>query len=150
MRERIGILTGGGDCPGLNTVIRAVVKCASKRGWETIGFLEGFEGLLEPLRYRRLDYKEMDALLFVGGTVLGTSNKGRFAAKTGHGDKNQLPREILDQAKAGFEKLGLRALVVVGGDGSLSTAQQLFEHGIPLIGVPKTIDNDLPSARSHT
>jgi ATP-dependent phosphofructokinase / diphosphate-dependent phosphofructokinase len=143
MRERIGILTGGGDCPGLNTVIRAVVKCASKRGWETIGFLGGFEGLLEPVRYRALDYKEMDALLFVGGTVLGTSNKGRFAAKTGHGESNRLPREILDEAKASFEKLGLRALVVVGGDGSLSSAQQLFEHGVPLVGVPKTIDNDL-------
>ena len=143
MRERIGILTGGGDCPGLNTVIRAVVKCASKRGWDTVGFLDGFEGMLEPLRYRPLDYKEMDALLFVGGTVLGTSNKGRFAAKTGHGDANRIPSAILDQAKATFQQLGLRALVVVGGDGSLSTAQQLFEHGVPVVGVPKTIDNDL-------
>jgi len=143
MRERIGILTGGGDCPGLNTVIRAVVKCATKRGWEAVGFLGGFEGLLEPMRYRPLDYKEMDALLFVGGTVLGTSNKGRFAAKTGHGESNRIPREILDQAKSGFQKLGLRALVVVGGDGSLSSAQQLFEHGVPVVGVPKTIDNDL-------
>ena len=143
MHERIGILTGGGDCPGLNTVIRAVVKCASKRGWETIGFFEGFEGLLEPLRYRQLDYKEMDALLFVGGTVLGTSNRGRFAAKTGHGETNRIPREILAEAKANIQKLGLRALVVVGGDGSLTTAQQLFEQGVPVVGVPKTIDNDL-------
>jgi ATP-dependent phosphofructokinase / diphosphate-dependent phosphofructokinase len=143
MRERIGILTGGGDCPGLNTVIRAVVKSAAKQGWETLGFRGGFEGLLEPVSYRLLDYKEMDALLFVGGTVLGTSNKGRFAAKTGHGDRNRIPTEILDQAKATFQKLGLRALVVVGGDGSLSTAQQLFEHGVPVVGVPKTIDNDL-------
>ena len=143
MRERIGILTGGGDCPGLNTVIRAVVKCAAKQGWETLGFQEGFEGLLDPVRYRLLDYKEMDALLFVGGTVLGTSNKGRFAAKTGHGDRNRIPKEILDQAKANFTSLGLRALVVVGGDGSLSSAQQLHEHGVPVIGVPKTIDNDL-------
>ena len=143
MRERIGILTSGGDCPGLNAVIRAVVKSATKRGWDAIGFLGGFEGLLEPVRYRPLDYKEMDALLFVGGTVLGTSNKGRFAAKTGHGDTHRIPREILDQAKATFQKLNLRALVCVGGDGSLSTAQQLFEHGVPVVGVPKTIDNDL-------
>ena len=143
MHERIGILTGGGDCPGLNAVIRAVVKTASKRGWETLGFLGGFEGMLEPLSYRPLDYKEMDALLFVGGTVLGTTNKGRFAAKTGHGQANQVPGHILDQAKAGFQKLGLRALVCVGGDGSLSIAQQLFEHGVPVVGVPKTIDNDL-------
>jgi ATP-dependent phosphofructokinase / diphosphate-dependent phosphofructokinase len=143
MRERIGILTGGGDCPGLNTVIRAVVKCASKRGWDTLGFLDGYEGLLEPVRYRELDYKEMDALLFVGGTILGTSNKGRFTAKTGHGESASIPHEILAQAKANFEKLGLRALVCVGGDGSLSIAQQLFEHGVPVVGVPKTIDNDL-------
>ena len=143
MRERIGILTGGGDCPGLNAVIRAVVKSATKRGWEALGFLGGYEGLLPPVRYRVLDYKEMDALLFVGGTILGTSNKGRFAAKTGHGETNRIPREILDQAKASVEKLGLRALVVVGGDGSLNSAQQLFEHGVPVVGVPKTIDNDL-------
>jgi 6-phosphofructokinase 1 len=143
MRERIGILTGGGDCPGLNAVIRAVVKSASKRGWDTIGFIHGYEGLLEPVRCRPLDYKEMDALLFVGGTILGTTNKGRFAAKTGHGEVQAVPSEILDQAKASFQKLGLRALVCVGGDGSLSIAQQLFEHGVPLVGVPKTIDNDL-------
>jgi 6-phosphofructokinase 1 len=143
MRERIGILTGGGDCPGLNTVIRAVVKCATKRGWDTIGFLDGYEGLLEPLRYKALDYKEMDALLFVGGTILGTSNKGRFAAKTGHGEATSIPEEILAEAQANIQKLGLRALVCVGGDGSLSIAQQLFEHGVPVVGVPKTIDNDL-------
>ena len=143
MSERIGILTGGGDCPGLNAVIRAVVKSAAKRGWETLGFINGFEGLLDPVDFRRLDYKEMDALLFVGGTILRTSNKGRFAAKTGHGEAAAVPRKILMQAKATFQKLGLRALVVVGGDGSLSIAQQLFECGVPLVGVPKTIDNDL-------
>ena len=143
MKKRIGILTGGGDCPGLNAVIRAVVKSASKRGWETLGFINGFEGLLEPVRYRVLDYKEMDALLFVGGTILGTTNRGRFAAKTGHGEAQTVPRDILNQAKENVRKLGLHALVVVGGDGSLSIAQQLFEHGIPLVGVPKTIDNDL-------
>jgi len=143
MREQIGILTGGGDCPGLNAVIRAVVKSASKRGWDTVGFHGGYEGLLEEHGRRKLDYKEMDALLFVGGTILGTSNKGRFAAKIGHGESQRIPIEILDQAMASFQNLGLRALVCVGGDGSLSIAQQLFEHGIPVVGVPKTIDNDL-------
>ena len=143
MRERIGILTGGGDCPGLNAVIRAVVKSATKRGWDTVGFLGGFEGLLEPVGYRALNYHEMDALLFVGGTILGTSNRGRFAAKTGHGQTNRIPGEILRQARDTFEKLGLRALVCVGGDGSLTIAQQLFEEGMPVVGVPKTIDNDL-------
>ncbi|MCW5553845.1 MAG: ATP-dependent 6-phosphofructokinase [Verrucomicrobiae bacterium] len=143
MRECVGIMTGGGDCPGLNAVIRAVVKSATKRGWDTIGFLGGYDGMLEPMRYRTLDYKEMDALLFVGGTILGTTNKGRFSAKTGHGELTEIPREILDEAKRNFQKLGLRALVSVGGDGSLTIAQALFEHGIPIVGVPKTIDNDL-------
>src|SRR2546423_248878 len=142
MNERIGILTGGGDCPGLNAVIRAVVKAAAKRGWETIGILDGYEGLLD-LRYRKLNYHEMDGLLLLGGTILGTTNKGRFTAKTGHGEVRKIPVEILDRAKGNFDQLGLRALVCVGGDGSLTIAQQLFERGVPLVGVPKTIDNDL-------
>jgi len=75
--------------------------------------------------------------------VLGTTNRGRFAAKAGHGEKKSIPVEILDEAKRNFEALGLRAIICVGGDGSLSIAQQLFEHGVPVVGVPKTIDNDL-------
>ena len=143
MSERIGILTGGGDCPGLNAVIRAVVKSASKRGWETLGFLGGFEGMLDPVQFRVLDYKAMDGLLFRGGTILGTSNKGHFAAKTGHGEVSQIPSDILAATKRNFGILGLRALVAVGGDGTLTIAQQLFETGIPIVAVPKTIDNDL-------
>ena len=142
VKTRIGILTGGGDCPGLNAVIRAVGKSASKRGWETLGFYDGFEGLLDA-RYCVLDYKAMDGLLFRGGTILGTTNKGRFAAKVGHGELRGLPEEVLRGSRANFDQLGLRALVVVGGDGTLSIAQQLFEYGIPVVGVPKTIDNDL-------
>lgn len=142
-KTRIGILTGGGDCPGLNAVIRAVGKSASKRGWETLGILGGFEGLLDPVQFRLLDYKAMDGLLLRGGTILGTSNKGHFAAKTGHGNLSRIPEEIINKTKANFEVLGLKALVVVGGDGSLSIAQQLFEAGIPIVGLPKTIDNDL-------
>ncbi len=143
MKTRIGILTGGGDCPGLNTVIRSVVKCATKRGWETLGILGGFEGLIEPTRSRVLDYHEMDGLLFLGGTILGASNKGRFSAKSGHGESRAIDPAVLAAARAGFESLGLRALIVVGGDGSLSIAQQCFEAGIPVVGVPKTIDNDI-------
>jgi 6-phosphofructokinase 1 len=93
--------------------------------------------------YQKLDHREMGALLTSGGTVLGTSNRGRFAAKTGHGEQHEIPREILDEARRNFEALGLRALICVGGDGSLTIAQRLFEHGIPVVGVPKTIDNDL-------
>jgi len=139
---KIGVLTGGGDCPGLNAVIRAVVKAAAKRGWETFGFLDGYEGLLD-LRYRSLDYHAMDGLLHLGGTILGATNKGRFAAKTGHGEIRKIPESVLDRTKQNIAQLGLRALVCVGGDGSLTIAQQLFEHGVPVVGVPKTIDNDL-------
>ncbi|MDD2706774.1 MAG: ATP-dependent 6-phosphofructokinase [Verrucomicrobiae bacterium] len=143
-KTRIGILTGGGDCPGLNAVIRAVGKAAAKRGWDTIGFHGGYEGLLDPVEYMPLDYKAMDGLLVRGGTILGTSNRGRFAAKTGgEGQVNRIPGEILQAAKQTVEKLGVKALICVGGDGSLTIAQQLFETGVPVIGVPKTIDNDL-------
>jgi len=143
MKQRIGILTGGGDCPGLNAVIYAVVKAAAKRGWETLGFLGGFEGLLEPVRSRVLDYLEMDGLLYLGGTILSTSNSGRFAAKVGHGEAKRIDPVILAEAKKNFDALGLSALVVVGGDGSLSIALQCLDAGIPVVGVPKTIDNDL-------
>jgi ATP-dependent phosphofructokinase / diphosphate-dependent phosphofructokinase len=143
MTERIGIVTGGGDCPGLNAVIRAVAKAAAKRGWETIGFLGGYEGMLEPQHYMQLDYQKLGAMLTRGGTILGTANRGRFSAKVGHGETRQLPQELIDGVKAGMEKLGIHALVSIGGDGSLTIGQQLFEAGVPLVGVPKTIDNDL-------
>jgi len=142
-KPRIGILTAGGDCPGLNAVIRAVVKAASKRGWETMGVLGGFEGLLDPMRLRGLDYQEMGALLTQGGTILGTSNRGRFAAKTGRGEVRRIDPEIIAEAKRNIARQGLIGLVCVGGDGSLTIAQQLFEEGVPVVGVPKTIDNDL-------
>lgn len=143
MSERIGIVTGGGDCPGLNAVIRAVAKAAAKRGWETIGFLGGYEGILEPQKYLELDYQLLGSLLTRGGTILGTANRGRFSAKVGHGETRGLPAELIDGVKAGMEKLKIRGLVSIGGDGSLSIGQQLFEAGVPLVGVPKTIDNDL-------
>ena len=143
MSERIGIVTGGGDCPGLNAVIRAVAKAAAKRGWETIGFLGGYEGILQPQRYVNLDYQQLGPLLTRGGTVLGTANRGRFSAKVGHGETRGLPQELIDGVHAGLRELGVRGLVTIGGDGSLSIGQQLFEGGVPLVGVPKTIDNDL-------
>ena len=103
MTERIAVVTGGGDCPGLNAVIRAVTKAAALRGWETIGFIGGYEGMLEPLNYRALDHVQMSGLLFRGGTILGTSNRGRFAAKTGHGEVRRVPEEILQEAKRNFD-----------------------------------------------
>lgn len=140
---KIGIVTGGGDCPGLNAVIRAVAKAATKRGWETVGIIGGYEGLLPPQNFRVLDYKALDGLLVRGGTILGTANRGRFSAKTGHGETRRLRNELLESTRHGMEQLGIAALVSVGGDGSLTIAQQMHEHGIPVVGVPKTIDNDL-------
>ncbi len=143
MTKRIGIVTGGGDCPGLNAVIRAVVKSASLRNWEVIGIIGGYEGLLPPVNIRPLDYHAMGGLLTRGGTILGTANRGRFSAKVGHGTERRLPVELLEETKQGMDRLGLCGLVSIGGDGSLSIAQQLFEHGVPVVGVPKTIDNDI-------
>jgi 6-phosphofructokinase 1 len=143
MEERIGIVTGGGDCPGLNAVIRAVAKAAAKRGWDSYGFLGGFEGILEPQRYLDLDYKQLGAMLNRGGSILGTANRGRFSAKVGHGETRKLPKDLVDGVRAGMEKLNIKALVSIGGDGSLTISQQLFEEGIRVVGVPKTIDNDL-------
>jgi len=143
MSKRIGVVTGGGDCPGLNAVIRAVAKTSANRGWECIGVLGGYEGLLEPRRAIPLDYKTLRGLLPRGGTILGTASRGKFSAKVGHGEIRRLPKELLEGVKEGMEALGLSALVSIGGDGSLSIAQQLFEHGIQIVGVPKTIDNDL-------
>jgi len=143
MKERIGIVTGGGDCPGLNAVIYSVVMAADRLGWETLGIYGGFDGLLSPVQARPLNYQEMDGLLYLGGTVLGTANKGRFVAKAGHGEKKEIDPAVLSEAKRNFDALGLRALVVVGGDGSLSIGLQCMGAGIPIVGVPKTIDNDL-------
>lgn len=141
--QRIGVVTGGGDAPGLNTVIRAVAKAAAYRGWETLGFQGGYEGILEPQKYRNLRYEDLDGLLARGGTILGTANRGRFSAKVGHGESRQLPRELLDGVREGLQKLGVRGLVSIGGDGSMTIARQLADAGVPVVGVPKTIDNDL-------
>jgi 6-phosphofructokinase 1 len=143
MAEKIGIVTGGGDCPGLNAVIRAVVKASAKRGWGALGFIGGYEALLEPTKYVELRYENLGDLLTRGGTILGTANRGRFSAKVGHGETRRLPQELIDGVRSTVEKLELKGIVAIGGDGSLSIAQQLFEGGVPLVGVPKTIDNDL-------
>lgn len=141
--KRIGILTSGGDCPGLNAVIRGVVRAASRKGWDVLGFHDGFEGLLSPARYKVLTPRETAGIMHLGGTILGTTNKGHFVAKVGAGNKVAIGDDSLAQARATLAELKVDALLVVGGDGSLTTGLQLFEAGIPVIGVPKTIDNDL-------
>ncbi|MGV3532413.1 MAG: 6-phosphofructokinase [Chthoniobacteraceae bacterium] len=143
MSKRIGVLTSGGDCPGLNAVLRGVVRAATNREWEVIGFHDGFEGMLEPLRYELLDLKRTAGIMPLGGTILGTTNKGHFVAKVGEGAKTTVPPHVIEQAKRTLSQLGISALITIGGDGSLTTAQQLFEAGIDVVGVPKTIDNDL-------
>jgi phosphofructokinase-like protein len=143
MTHRIGVLTSGGDCPGLNAVLRGVAKAAEKRGWQVIGFLDGFEGLLPPVQYIILDLARTAGIMQQGGTILGTMSKGHFVAKIGAGERARVPAEIIEKARRTIADLEIEGLIVIGGDGSLSTALQLQEAGLQIIGVPKTIDNDL-------
>lgn len=147
-RKRIGVLTSGGDCPGLNAVLHGVVSAATTRGFEVLGFFDGYEGLLSPVRYQRLDAVSVAHISHLGGTILGTTNRGRFVAKVGTGRKAVIHREILQQARETYLGLGLHALVCIGGDGSLSTSLQLQQVGVNVVGVPKTIDNDILATAS--
>lgn len=148
-KKRIGILTSGGDCPGLNAVIRGAVKASWQMGYDCVGFIKGYEGLHDPVQYVALTPKNTTGILNQGGTILGSTNKGRFSATVGVSDRRQLERELLDGVAMTVEQLGLTGLICVGGDGSLAIAQQFHEYGIPVVGVPKTIDNDL-SATAFT
>ena len=142
-RPRIGILTSGGDCPGLNAVIRGVTKSGCWLGYQVIGFQNGFEGLIDPIQCQLLTLQSTSGILVQGGTMLGSTNKGRFGARVGKDGRAELADGILDQVRATFDRFRLQGLIVVGGDGSLSTALQFHEAGLPVVGVPKTIDNDL-------
>ncbi|MGH7139096.1 MAG: 6-phosphofructokinase, partial [Pirellulales bacterium] len=137
MKKRIGILTSGGDCPGLNAVIRGVVKSAERLDYDCVGFLRGYEGLLDPVSYVALNHKNTSGILNQGGTILGSTNKGRFAATRGVDQRIDIDVELLAGVRVTCEQLGLSGLICVGGDGSLAIAQQFFEFGIPVIGVPK-------------
>jgi 6-phosphofructokinase 1 len=140
----IGICTGGGDCPGLNAVIRAVVKCAAQEhGWQVIGIRDGFDGLIWPEKTMRLDLQSVSGILPRGGTILGTTNRGNpFEYKLVEGGQEvvrDLSPRVLDNARM----LGLDALIVVGGDGTQKIGLEFCRRGLPVVGVPKTIDNDL-------
>jgi 6-phosphofructokinase len=141
---KIGVLSGGGDAPGLNAVIRAVTKTAIfKYGWEVTGIIDGFEGLLSPTKTRQLTSWNTRGILFVGGTILGTTNRGNpFAHKTIVNGK-EIVEDMSAVVLANIEELGIECLVVIGGDGSLKIGHGLHKLGVPVIGVPKTIDNDL-------
>ena len=142
-KPTIGILTSGGDCPGLNAVIRAAVKSSERLGYDCIGFLRGYEGLVEPVGYMPLNSRNTAGILTQGGTILGATNKGRFSATVGEDQRVAIDPVLLDQVATTVRQLSICGLICVGGDGSLTIAQQLYDHGIPVIGVPKTIDNDL-------
>ena len=138
---RIGILTGGGDAPGLNAVIRAVVKTATNGGIECVGLEDSFDGLIEPGRSRVLTPRDVTGILRLGGTILGTINRGNpfaYPIETSEGT-----RDYSDRVVEMFHKMGLGALVVIGGDGTLAIAHRFYLRGIPIVGVPKTIDNDI-------
>lgn len=143
IKKKIGILNSGGDCPGLNAVIASVVKLGTLMGYEFVGFERGWEGILNPPTYMVLDTENVKGISYLGGTMLKTASKGRFAGKVGTGEKNKIPDEILDEAKSNLESLGVDGLIVIGGDGTLSGALQLAKRGVKIVGVPKTIDNDL-------
>lgn len=130
-KKRVGILTGGGDCPGLNAAIRATAKTAYKIGYEVIGIRDGWEGLMED-RSEILDSRETAGIIDKGGTILGASRASPFQIDNG-----------TQRVFSVFSKLGLEALVVLGGEGTLAVSSQLFKMGLPVIGIPKTIDNDV-------
>ncbi len=128
---KVGILTGGGDCPGLNPVIRAAVKTALRYGYETIGIQNGWKGLVEN-NTKVLDLTAISGILHRGGTILGTSRTNPFKDKA-----------ALDKLKVNFKNLGLNALIAIGGEDTLGAASKLYKEGFNVVGVPKTIDNDL-------
>ncbi|MEZ5420849.1 MAG: ATP-dependent 6-phosphofructokinase [Vicinamibacterales bacterium] len=142
--RKIGVLTGGGDAPGLNAVIRAVVKAGCNAGMEVVGLEDSFDGLLDPTRSRRLTPRDVTGILRLGGTMLGTTNRGNPFEYPTDGGKTDYSDRVVET----FGQMGLDALVVIGGDGTLAIAHQFYLKGIPVVGVPKTIDNDIVGTTS--
>lgn len=143
MYNTIGILTGGGDAPGLNAVIRAVVTTATGQyGMKVIGIEDGFEGLLGETKTRPLTAADVRGLLPRGGTILGTRNRGKFVDRTAEGVAIK-PDAVYKEAVENIRKKGIDALVTLGGEGTLAIAAEFDKLGVPVVGVPKTIDNDL-------
>lgn len=142
--KTIGILTGGGDCPGLNAVIRAVVKAATiEHDWKVLGIYDGYDGLIWPEKIRPLGANDISGILPRGGTILGTSNRGNpFAYPLIEAGKTVV-KDVSARLLENIRQIGLDGLVVVGGDGTMKIGLELFRRGVPVVGVPKTIDNDL-------
>lgn len=143
MYGTIGILTGGGDAPGLNAVIRAAVKTATcEFGMKVIGIEDGFEGLLGATKTQLLSPRDVRGLLPRGGTILGTRNRGHFVERT-TGGKAIRVEDVYQEAMSNMKVLGIDGLLVLGGEGTLTIAAEFDKRGVPVCGVPKTIDNDL-------
>jgi len=143
MSKRIAVLTGGGDCPGINAVIRAVTKKAIlEYGMEVIGIEDGYDGIINE-HHRKLTYDDVSGILTLGGTILGASkvaNPYRYPTES----KGKVDfKDVSHLARGNLEKLKLDGLVCIGGDGTLGIAHDLYKDGVPLVGVPKTIDNDI-------
>lgn len=146
MKKRVLVACGGGDCPGLNAVIRAIVKRAHQtRDWEVIGSLQSYNGILrEPTEIMVLDERAVSGIHFRGGTIIGTTNKGGpFAWPIKQKDGTWATVDRSDEMLRKLQYLGVEAVISIGGDGSQKISQKLFEKGCNIIGVPKTIDNDL-------
>ncbi len=131
VKKRIGVMTGGGDCPGLNAAIRATTKAAIHMGYEVLGIRKGWEGLIDN-EYEVLDSIKTSAIIDRGGTILGTSRTSPLKVENG-------PQRVFDR----FKELDLQAIVVLGGDGTLTVTNEMFKMGLPVVGIPKTIDNDV-------
>jgi ATP-dependent phosphofructokinase / diphosphate-dependent phosphofructokinase len=142
--RRIALSTGGGDAPGLNAVIRAAVLAAGAQGWDVVGIRRGFGGLLDEDGLTPLDADSVRGITHLGGTILGTTNRGNpFEWPCPRDDGSVGVVDRSDEVLAGLERRGIDALIVIGGDGTLRIAQGLARKGLPVVGVPKTIDNDL-------
>ena len=147
--KKIAITTGGGDAPGLNGVIRAVTLAASKRGWQCVGIREGFDGMLHSDQFSDggiipLTPDTVRGIAHTGGTILGTTNRGNpFSYQVESSDGNFETQDISDRLVTGFQSKNIDALVAIGGDGTMAIASQVADLGIKVVGVPKTIDNDL-------
>jgi 6-phosphofructokinase 1 len=142
--QRIGLLTGGGDCPGLNAVIRAAVKTAiNEYGWEVLGIEDGFEGLIKPEKVRLLAVADVRGLLPRGGTILGSTNRANPFHYEVASDGQVRVFDVSGTVMQRTREYGLDVLIVIGGDGSMRIAHELMHKGLKVVGVPKTIDNDL-------
>lgn len=143
---KIAVNTGGGDAPGLNAVIRGVVLAAYQKGWEVYGIKNGYQGLIDTRQIVRLTPEYVWDITNIGGTILGTAIKGDpFRYPIQKSDGNIVETDISDNVVSNFNALGFDALIAIGGDGSLRIASNFMKKGIPVIGVPKTIDNDISS-----